>query len=100
MHYFSLHLPESEQHIGFFLLHAEDENQPNQGQFALKLNDDFHPKIALQGLIRSDEALFWQAQKDRVLLHDAHGNAIGHLQNQFVQLCGERFILNDLTGTL
>lgn len=103
MHYFSLHLAETEEHIGFFLLQSDNEAS-EQGQFAIKLNDAFSAHLEMnQELItlsETDQALFWEKNKDQIILFNQDGLSIGVLQQQFLRIHQQSFIINDLTGVI
>ncbi|MGE9658680.1 hypothetical protein BGI05_05555 [Snodgrassella alvi] len=108
MFYFSINSPDN-CHLGFLVLMDEDNSAYTDGAtgyYAVKAQADETDQQAcpvqwqiLQQLSVQD-SLRWFRKADYVQLCDAENNIIGRLQQQYLILCGQHFILNDLTGTL
>ncbi|WP_239423419.1 HLGFF motif protein [Snodgrassella communis] len=108
MLYFSINSPDN-HHLGFLVLMDKDDStytNGGSGYYAVKAQADEADIQAcsvqwhiLQQLSQHD-SLSWYRQSDYVQLCDAENNIIGRLQQQYLSLCGQHFLLNDLTGTL
>ncbi len=98
MHYFSIADADG-RHLGFLVMAAgEDESG---GQFALSIAEDA-PELpaALLKLAQNQDALFWQATPRGVNLNDGDGRLIGSIFEETLTLAGQRYLLQDLTGSL
>ncbi|QEY25958.1 HLGFF motif protein [Neisseria zalophi] len=105
MHYFSIHTQQGE-HLGFFIMLPDDESeaQPQSGRFAVKLQSETTPQDkaavnALAPLQDSDTPLYWQIEKDYVILSDDNA-VIGRLRNEYLTVNGQTLVLTDLTGII
>ncbi len=102
MHYFSIHTPSGE-HLGFLIMLADDENEnpPQSGRFAVKLQSETPPQDigALNVLApyqHHGQALYWRAEKDGVYLFDEK-NSIGRLHQEFLNIAGQTLLINDIS---
>lgn len=108
MLYFSINSNDN-HHIGFLVLMDEDDSAYTdgaKGYYAVKAQADAQDSQAcaaqwqLLEQLSKQESLKWYRQSDYVQLCDAEDRIIGRLQQQYLNLCGQHFFLNDLTGTL
>ena len=104
MHYFTVNSEDS-RHLGFLVLMANDEATPQSGCCAVKAQaevaDQQHCPAQWRVLTELAEAtLFWQRHGEELYLLDPQGCRIGRLQQQYLKLNGQHFVLTDLTGTL
>ncbi|MBS0038785.1 hypothetical protein KEM39_01005 [Neisseria sp. Marseille-Q1983] len=99
MHYFSIHT-QSGQHIGFFILLADDESEarPQSGRFAVKLEDGAGNHV-LSPFAQTEIPQYWRVVKDRIELFFDEA-AVGTLRNEYLNVSGQTFILTDLTGAV
>lgn len=107
MHYFTIS-SEDNQHLGFLVMMADDEHSssPDCGCFAIKAQADadaqqhYTAQWRILSQLATAPALYWQRTGDEVRLSDAEGSPIGRLQQQYLKLNGQPFVLHELTGTL
>lgn len=103
MYQFSLHTPEGE-HIGFLIMLANDEQHPTNGQLALKLLSNLSAQLLHkhQPIVRlaREKTLFWTIASERVTLFDVEQTPCASIYQQWLNIGGEHYLLNDLTGTL
>ncbi|EFH23231.1 HLGFF motif protein [Neisseria polysaccharea] len=99
MHYFSIH-DQSGQHIGFFVLLADDESEarPQSGRFAVKLEDGAGNHV-LSPFGQTEVPQYWRVVKDRIELFFDEA-LVGTLRNEYLTVSGQTFVLNDLTGNM
>lgn len=105
MNYFSIHTYSGE-HLGFLIMLADDESQaqPQSGMLAFKLQSETPPEdqaaaALLTRLEQSPQPLVWRIEKDRVEVFQAQEN-IGTIRQEYLNLGGKIFVLNDLTGLM
>ncbi|MDF7675897.1 hypothetical protein PT286_04005 [Neisseriaceae bacterium ESL0693] len=88
------------------LMNEEDSDKSNseKGYFAIKMADDAisSDSAAHQTLqkLSNQPMLFWYKQGDYLQLTNETGEIIGKLQQQFLHIDHQHYILEDLTGTL
>lgn len=107
MYYFSVN-SEDNRHLGFLVLMMADEHQDHGDHGFLALKAQAEPAdqqaCAEQWRVLTRWAkvpqLAWRQQGEAVVICDADGSDIGRLQQQFLRLGGQHFVLNDLTGTV
>ena len=99
MHQFSIHAPDGE-HLGFLVMLADDETAPHpeSGQLALQIQ----PAAKNTALARLAQAqtLYWQAAGDHVRIRDEDGDHRANIRQEWLLIGGERYLLNDLEGSL
>lgn len=106
MHTFTIS-SEARQHLGFLVWLSDDETdagQASSGYFALKALADTeaqqqcpaHWRVLVE--LAAFPVLYWQQQGERIRLADPDGTPIGWLQQQFLQLYGQRFLIDSLDG--
>ena len=99
MHQFSIHA-RSGEHLGFLVMLADDETspQPESGQLALQIQ----PAAQGSALARLAQAqtLYWQLTRDHVRIHDEDGDHCANIRQEWLLIGGERYLLNDLEGSL
>ena len=105
MHYFSIHT-QSGEHLGFLIMLADDENEnpPQSGRFAIKLQSETPPQdtAALNALTpyqHSTQPLYWAVEKDSIHLFDEQ-NSIGRLRQEFLNIGGQTLLINDISGLI
>lgn len=98
MHTFSLHTLD-DKHIGFLVMLPENPNEPQrQGAFAIRL---IEPKISqLNQWEQYDGELLWETRNNIVELFTENNEYIGSIQQQYLTISGQQFLLNDLTGVI
>lgn len=106
MYYFGIS-DQLRQHLGFMVLIDEQDSAAStceQGYFAIKIANDvpYSDSQTYQTLLQLSirPMLLWQKQGDYLQLSDEDGVMIGKLQQQFLQLHHQHYILEDLTGTI
>lgn len=98
MHTFSLHTPD-DKHIGFLVMQPENPNAPqHKGTFAIRVIVAQFPQ--LNQWEQYDGELHWITRGHVVELLTDDGEPIGSIQQQYLTLGGQQFILNDLTGVV
>lgn len=107
MHYFTVN-SEDNRHLGFLVLMADDSHDaaPDRGCFAIKAQagmDEQHRCTAqwhVLTALTTEPMLYWQRRNDELRLLNAAGDELGCLKHHHLQLNGQRFVLQDLSGTL
>lgn len=108
MLYFSINSNDN-HHLGFLVLTDEEDSAYTDGAtgyYAVKAQADAVDRKAcaaqwqLLEQLSKQESLKWYRQSDYVQLCDAQDHIIGRLKQQYLNLCGQHFLLYDLTGTL
>jgi hypothetical protein len=108
MFYFSINSLDN-HHLGFLVLMDEEDSTYTNGAtgyYAIKAQADETDQQAcsvqwqILKQVSQYGSLSWYRQSDYVQLCNAENNIIGRLQQQHLNLCGQHFLLNDLTGTL
>ncbi|WP_301885198.1 HLGFF motif protein [Neisseria uirgultaei] len=99
MHYFSIHT-QLGRHIGFFILLADDESEarPQSGRFAVKLEGGMENHV-LSPFAQTEIPQYWRVVKDRIELFFDEA-PVGTLRNEYLNVSGQTFVLNDLTGNM
>lgn len=98
-------------HLGFLVLTGEEVHNAGEiksasGYFAVKLDGNSeHSDNSSNGQqvlyeLSKKPLLLWHRHHDDIQLADADGHIIGKLHQQFLQLKGYNFLLNDLTGVI
>ncbi|MDO4696750.1 MAG: hypothetical protein Q4A49_04385 [Neisseria sp.] len=102
MDYFSLYDSDG-LHCGFLIMIADDESaeRPASGQFVFKLQDGAvqAAAVVLQDLQEPRTDQVWHAEKERVNLF-AGGKLIAGIRQEYLNIGGQTFVLNDMTGML
>lgn len=99
MQYFSI-TDTLDKHVGFLVMNFDDEEKQQSGQFAIQVVENSQPEQVLLELQQYPHALFWQVDKDRVVLFDAEDKPLGSVRQEWLILSGKQFVLTDLTGTM
>ncbi|MDO4878763.1 MAG: hypothetical protein Q3966_05640 [Neisseria sp.] len=105
MQYFSINTPEG-LHLGFLVM-LEDEGDgrtAQSGSLVVKLQSespipDFAER-ALSPLSDPQAACSWEADADGADIYDAQGRALGRIRQQYLNLGGQMFVLENMVGLI